>query len=119
MHRFLDGGRVSRRRCLRWSAGCGQGELVDPRWRVDAELFEDGVLGRADLGALAEGAGRAGEGADGDPVELPAMSSLRWVLIRARIAASRSARSGVWQMTKRSSSAMRTSLTRRLSATSW
>jgi len=67
---FLGGGRVSRRRCFCWSAACGRGELVDPRGRVDAELAEDGGLGRGDLGALAEGPGRAGEGADGDPVEL-------------------------------------------------
>src|ERR1051326_6167114 len=72
MRRFLDRGRVPSAGCFRWSAGRGQGELVDPRGRVDAELFEDGALGRADLGALAEGPRGAGEGADGDPVELAA-----------------------------------------------
>jgi hypothetical protein len=58
--------------CFRWSASRGRGELVDLRWRVDAELFEDGRLGWADLGALAESACRAGEGADGDLAELAA-----------------------------------------------
>jgi hypothetical protein len=57
---------------FRWSAGCGWGELVDLRGRVDAELFEDGGLGWADLGALSEGPGGTGEGADLDPVELAA-----------------------------------------------
>src|SRR5438876_610540 len=72
MRRFLDGGRVSRPGVFRWSAGRGWGELVDPRGRVDAELFEDGGLGRGDLGALAEGPCGACEGADGDAVELAA-----------------------------------------------
>jgi hypothetical protein len=45
------------------------------------------------------------------------MSSLSWVIIRARIAASRSAPSRLRQMTNRSSSAMRISLTRRFAAT--
>ena len=57
---------------MRWSAARGRGELVDPRGRVDAELFEDGGLGRADLGALAKGPCVACEGADGDAVELAA-----------------------------------------------
>jgi hypothetical protein len=51
-------------------SGSWRGELVDPRGRVDAELFEDGGLAGADLGALAEGACGAGEGADLDAVEL-------------------------------------------------
>src|SRR5690348_16641172 len=72
MRRFLDGGRVSRPGCFRWSAARGRGELVDLRGRVDAELFEDGGLGGGDLGALAEGSRGAGKGADGDPVELAA-----------------------------------------------
>src|SRR5579863_5600119 len=71
MRLFLGGGRVSRPGCFCWSAARGRGELVDPRGRVDAELVEDVVLGPGDLGALPEGAGRAGEGTDGDPVELP------------------------------------------------
>ncbi len=48
----------------------------------------------------------------------PSVSSLSWAISRARMAASRSAPSGLWQMTNRSSSAMRTSLTLRLPATS-
>src|SRR5689334_5293385 len=72
MRLFLGGGRVSRPGCFRWSAARGRGELVDPGGRVDAELVEDVVLGPGDLGALAEGSCRAGEGADGDPVELTA-----------------------------------------------
>src|SRR3954449_5896741 len=72
MCRRLGGRRVSRRGCFGWSAGCGGDYLVDPRGRAGAELFEDGGLGGADLGALAEGPGGAGEGADGDAVELAA-----------------------------------------------
>ena len=53
-------------------SGCGRGELVDPGRRADAEPGEDVLLGAGDLGALAEGAGGAGEGADGDAVELAA-----------------------------------------------
>src|SRR6266567_533088 len=48
------------------------GELVDLRGRVDGELGEDAGLGGGDLGALAEGAGGAGEGADGDAAEVAA-----------------------------------------------
>jgi hypothetical protein len=40
---------------------------------------------------------------------VPSMSSLSWAIMRARAAASRSAPSGLWQMTNRSSSAIRTS----------
>src|SRR4029077_18626663 len=58
--------------CLRWSASCGGGELVDLRGRGDTEPAEDVVLGGADLGALAEGPGGRGEGADLDAVELAA-----------------------------------------------
>src|SRR5579864_7508848 len=72
MRWFLGGGRVSRRGVFRWSAGGGKGELVDLRGRGDAEPVEDVLLGLADLGALAEGAGGAVEGADGDAVELAA-----------------------------------------------
>lgn len=53
-------------------SGSWPGEMVDLRGRVDAELLEDGGLGWADLGALAEGPGGAGEAADLDPVELAA-----------------------------------------------
>src|SRR6266566_1561257 len=47
-------------------------------------------------------------------LSVPSMSSLSWVIRRARAVASRSAPSGLQPMTNRSSSAMRTSLTRRL-----
>src|SRR5208337_2428021 len=57
--------------CLRWSGARG-GELVDLRGRVDGEPGEDVLLGLADLGALAEGAGGAGERADVDAAELAA-----------------------------------------------
>jgi hypothetical protein len=50
----------------------GGNELVDA-WRgVDFQVVEDVVLGLGDLGALAEGAGRSGEGADVDAVEFAA-----------------------------------------------
>ena len=46
--------------------------LVDLGKRVDFQLAEDVALGLGDLGALPEGAGGAGEGADVDAAELAA-----------------------------------------------
>src|SRR6266545_2136618 len=48
-------------------SGAG-GELDDLLGRGQLELGEDGLLRRGELGALAEGAGRAGEGADVEAV---------------------------------------------------
>jgi hypothetical protein len=48
----------------------------------------------------------------------PAIVSVSWASSRSRTAWSRSAASGLWQMTNRSASLMLTSLTRRLPATS-
>jgi hypothetical protein len=62
---YLGGG-------VRAGQGSVGGELVDPRRRVDLELGEDVALGLGDLGALAECAGWAGEGADGDSLQLAA-----------------------------------------------
>src|SRR5205809_7870193 len=72
MRSGLGGERVSRRLSLRWSGALSGGELVDLRGRVDLELGEDIALGLGDLGALAEGPGRSGEGADRDAVEFAA-----------------------------------------------
>jgi hypothetical protein len=52
-------------------------------------------------------------------VPVPSIISLSWASSRARVAASRSAASGLWQMTNRSSSAILTSLTRRFPVISW
>src|ERR1700678_4711866 len=71
MRRGLDGRRVSRRWVSSWSA-CRRGELVDPRGRVEFQLAEDVALVLGERGALLEGAGWSGEGADGDLVELAA-----------------------------------------------
>jgi len=49
---------------------------------------------------------------------LPAIVSSSWATSRARVAASRSAASGLKQMTNRSSSAIRTSLTFKFPVTS-
>ena len=47
-------------------------QLVDAGRGVDVQGTEDVALVFGDLGALAEGSGGAGEGADVDAVELPA-----------------------------------------------
>ena len=52
-------------------------------------------------------------------LSVPSIISLSRASSRARIAASRSAPSGLWQITNRSSSAILTSLTRRFPVTSW
>src|SRR5437870_3230511 len=62
--------RVSRRWCLCWSGGCWEAELDDLLGWVDAELVEDVALLGGELGALAEGAGGAFEGADVQLLEL-------------------------------------------------
>jgi len=46
--------------------------MADAGGRLDVGLGENVPLGFGDLGALAEGPGGAGEGADGDAVELAA-----------------------------------------------
>src|SRR6266508_4656965 len=50
-------------------SGAG-GELDDLLGRGQLELGEDGLLRRGELGALAEGAGRAGESADVEAVQV-------------------------------------------------
>src|SRR6266508_2083599 len=65
--------RVSRRERLPWSGAWGhRGELPDA-WGVgQLQLGQDGALGGNELGALPEGPGRAGEGAELDPLQLAA-----------------------------------------------
>jgi hypothetical protein len=53
-------------------ASAGGGQLVDLPGRGDAGLGEQVAGGLGELGALAEGAGWAGEGAQVDAVELAA-----------------------------------------------
>src|SRR5579875_2594491 len=69
--RCLDRWRVSGRRRSCWSGRSG-GELEDPGRRVDLELGEDVALGPGELGALAEGAGGAGESAGRDLLQVAA-----------------------------------------------
>src|ERR1700722_16256287 len=54
------------------SGGAGGGQFVDLRWWGDGELGEQVAGGLGELGAAAEGAGRAGEGAQVDAVEFAA-----------------------------------------------
>ena len=57
--------------CCRWSAACG-GEFDDLLRGGDVEAGEQVLLGLGQLGALAEHAGGAGEGAGVEPVEVAA-----------------------------------------------
>src|SRR3954454_12320219 len=68
MRRGTPRRRVSRVWCWRWSAACG-GEFDDLLRGGDVELGEQVPLGLGQLGALAEHAGGAGEGAGVEPVE--------------------------------------------------
>src|SRR6266511_2150116 len=65
--------RVSRRGRSSWSGpwGC-RGELPDAWGLGQLELGEDGALRAGELGALAEGPGGAGEGAELDALQLVA-----------------------------------------------
>src|SRR6266508_1427558 len=63
--------RVSRRERWAWSGAWGwRGELPDARGLGQLELGQDGALGAGELGALAEGPGGAGEGAELDAFQL-------------------------------------------------
>src|SRR4249920_38832 len=71
MRRGTPPRRVSRVWCCRWSAACG-GEFYDLLRGGDVEAGKQVSLGLGQLGALAERAGGAGEGAGVEPVEVTA-----------------------------------------------
>ena len=70
MHAGVVTGRVASRWCSYWSGGCGRGGFDDLLRRLDLELGEQVALGLGELSGLPERARGAGEGAQGEQVEL-------------------------------------------------